>query len=148
MGNVWPLNGRLIRLRRACDIKAPTVRYVIERLLPAGMLTVLSGKDDRGKTVLALEMARAVRTNKPLFGKLGVKQGLGVALLLDDPASMIKERLDKLGIGDLPVATDLDVKRNDPVAMLKELTSLVEKHRPRLIIVDALYLCCRQAGRP
>src|SRR5437870_4317092 len=30
----------------------------VKGILPRGMLTVLSGKDDRGKTLLALEMAR------------------------------------------------------------------------------------------
>ena len=133
----------LVRLRRARKITAPPVRFVVDAVLPRGMLSVLSGKDDRGKTLLALEMARAVLRGKHFLRKFPVQSGPVVALLLDDPAAMIKERLEALGIRkhrDLWIATDQDVTLTKPVALLRELAGRVRKRKAVLIILDALYL--------
>jgi AAA domain len=147
MANVRSRNQQLIHFRRARDIQAPPVRHVIADIVPQGMVTVLSGKDGLGKTLLTLEMARAVRKDKPFLGKFAVMPGPVWAMLLDDPVSMIVERLRALRLhkeDDLWIMTDETFMPGQPVEMLAELKARVlkgdESDRPRLIILDALYL--------
>jgi hypothetical protein len=111
------------------------------------MVTVLSGKDGLGKTLLGLEMARAVLKSKPFLGKFSVKQGPVWAMLLDDPVSMIMERLKTLRLhkeDNLWIMTDEKFTPGQPVETLAELKARAlkgdESVRPRLIILDALYL--------
>jgi hypothetical protein len=139
-------------LRQAADLKAPAVEFTIEGLLPSGMLTTLSGRDKRGKTILALEIARSVLLGTPLFGAFPTKQGPVAAYLLDDPPSVTLDRLTTLGLREHPelfVATGEDANLVDPVRFLCQARAQVREVRARLVVVDALYLlipASREAG--
>jgi hypothetical protein len=61
---------------------------VIDQIIPAGMLTLLSGKDKLGKTLLAWELCRSVLQGIPFVGHFPAMQGPVVFLALDDPATV------------------------------------------------------------
>ena len=131
-------------LVRAGEIHADPVSYCIEQVLPQGMLTILSGKDKRGKTLLALEMVRAFLHQKPFVDTFTV-QGSGpvAAYLLDDPDSLTVDRLVRLGIyehPDLYLATASKVDLTDAQAVLTDMAAEVRRVGARLVLVDALYL--------
>lgn len=140
-----------VRFRRGSDLDATPITYVVEDMLPAGMLGALGGKDGMGKTLLGLEMIRGVLTGQKLFDRFAVQQGTVFALFLDDPEFLVRERLAVMGILDHPdllVATENDVDMSDPKAMLASLIELLKAAvpRPTFVFVDALYLFIPSGG--
>lgn len=132
----------LVRLIPASEFTAPPVSWVLDGLVPAGMVTLLSGRDTIGKTLLALEAARSVLTGQPLLGHWQVDVGPVIAILLDDARPTIKERLVALGIKDHP---DLCIAPYDVVdlagviGMLAELESKALQRKAKLIVLDSLW---------
>jgi len=133
----------LVRLIRASEFEAPPVEWLIDGLVPLGMVTLLSGKDTLGKTLFALEVARSVLTGKPLLGNWTANAtGPVVALFLDDARPVTHERLETLGIKAHPslwVASYDDIDLADPVAMLTVLEAEALQRRAKLIVVDSLW---------
>jgi len=132
----------VLTLRKAGDLVAESVSWTVDQIIPAGMLTVLSGKDKTGKTLMGWEIARAVTRGAPFLGHFPVESGAVVFLALDDPAVVIVERLDTLSLSDAPdlhVATPLDCKHTHQ-SFLREVERQVTQIGARLLIVDSLYL--------
>ncbi len=124
------------------DLPIVSVQFLIDALVPAGTLTLLYGKDKLGKTLLAMEMVKAVQTGSALFGIFPAQQGSVIALFLDDPPGLVRERLvDKMGLAStgVRVATHLDAD-DDPRNILADLADEAAIARPALIVVDALYV--------
>lgn len=137
-----PLTPLVLTLRRPCDIVAHPTSWVIDRLIPSGMLTVLSGKDKAGKTLFAWEMARSVVTGQPFLQSLPVAMGSVMFLALDDPASVTRDRLDQLTLAEselLHIATPMDAQPS-AFTFWDQVKEQAQARRVRLIIVDALYL--------
>jgi predicted transcriptional regulator len=137
----------------ASTLKAEPVRYLVNPLLPRGMLTLLSATDKMGKTLLSMEIARAVRDGANLFGHFVVEgPGTVAAYWLDDPANLTAERLDARGLragGGLWVAPVLDVDLSDPLATIRDIERGARDVAADLVILDALYLFLpegREAG--
>jgi RecA-family ATPase len=138
-----------VRFRKGEDLDATPITYLVQDLIPTGMLTALGGKDGRGKSLLALEVARCVLTGTPLFGQFPVKQGKVFAVLLDDPEPLIRARLAQMGILDHPnlrIATERDVDMANPQTMLAGLAAQLVAEQPALVIIDALYLFIPSGG--
>jgi len=130
-------------LQAPSTLVAPELRFTIDSLVPAGTLTLLIGKDKIGKTLFAMEMIRAVRSGTPFLGQFPAAQGEVIALFLDDPTGLVRERLvERLGLSDdgLAVATHLDADTDHPPRLLDALANEAAARRPALIIVDALYV--------
>ncbi|OGB93777.1 MAG: hypothetical protein A2Z31_05010 [candidate division NC10 bacterium RBG_16_65_8] len=129
---------------RANEIHAAPLSFAIDPVLPQGMLTILSGKDKRGKTLLALEMIKAVLLKQPFLGRFPVNTtGPVAAYLLDDPDSLTIDRLKTLGPyehPDLFLATMSRVDLSDAKAVLADMADEVKRVQARLVVVDALYL--------
>lgn len=129
-------------LRKAADLVAEPVTWTVDRIIPSGMLTVLSGKDKIGKTLLAWEIARAVTRGQAFLGQFPVTSAPVIFLALDDPAAVTVDRLEQLGLRDEPglyVATPLDCQHRDP-RFWEQVEAQVVGVGARLVIVDALYL--------
>lgn len=133
----------LIKFTRACDLKVPAMEWIIDGLIPRGMITLLSGKDTIGKTLFALEIIQSVLTGEPLLDHWLVRQtGPVLVLPLDDAISTTMERLEHKEVrdrGDLWVAPDYDVNLDNPYAMLETLKNEAKRLRPVLVLLDALY---------
>src|SRR5262245_42950830 len=127
---------------RACTLTAPPVTWLVEGLVADTMLQVLSGKDKRGKTLLALEIGRAVLRGLPLFGRFPTRLGPVMAALLDDPLALTLARLDQLGVrgpqDDFYVVDPTTV--TDPAAVLDHVAREAATLKPAFVILDALYL--------
>jgi hypothetical protein len=136
---------------RACDLSAPPITWLVRGLIADRMLHVLSGKDKRGKTLLALEIGRAVLRREPLLGHFATRSGPVMAALLDDPLALTLERLDRLGVrstADEFYVVD-PTRTTDPAAVLSHLAREAPSIQPALVILDALYLFLpegREAG--
>jgi hypothetical protein len=136
----WAPPARPRLFRPAAELTAPPVEWTCRELVPAGMLTVVSGRDKRGKTLLALELVRAVLTGQPFLGHFPVRQGPVVAAFLDDPLAVTLERLEALGIRHHPDLYLVDPHQaTDPRAVLRALEEEARERRAALAVFDALY---------
>ena len=66
----------------AMNIQPP--RMIVEKILPAGALTVICAKSKSGKTTLIAELAHAICTGRPALGHYAVTQGPVLYWLADD----------------------------------------------------------------
>jgi hypothetical protein len=127
----------------ASELHAEPITYTIDQLVPRGTLTLLSGRDKRGKTLLALEALRAVRRGEPFLGRFAVEHGPVVGFLLDDPEGLTVQRLDQLGLRNDPgvfISTSRRANLADPIAFLRDAERRLREIRPVLVVLDALYL--------
>lgn len=142
-----------VRFRSGSALDATPLTYLVEDMIPAGMLGALGGKDGMGKTLFGMQIIKSVLTGEKLFDRFAVQQGPVYALFLDDPEFLVRERLAAMDILDHPhlhVATENDVDMTDPKAMLRSLIALLKSAEPRpiFIFVDALYLFIPSGARP
>lgn len=132
----------VLSLRKASELQADPVAWTVDRLVPAGMLTVLSGKDKAGKTLFAWEIIRSVLTGTPFLSHFPVTQGPVIFLTLDDPAAITMDRLQQLELSECPdlhIATPLTAQ---PTAnrFWDEVVAQAQAINPKLVVVEALYL--------
>lgn len=130
------------------------LEYLVEGMIPLGMLGSISGRDRRGKTLLGLEIAKSVLTGEKLFGEFEVRKGTVYLVLLDDPENLISDRLKKLGIFGHP---DLRVKAlrqlegknwdDHKLEVLKDLSADLSRRGPTFVLIDALYLFVPTGGK-
>lgn len=135
-------NQLVLTLRKPWEISASALEWVIDQIIPAGMLTILSGKDKLGKTLLAWEFCRSVLQGIPFVGQFPATQGPVVFLALDDPATVTSHRLDHLGLVEqlnLDLATPADCNFASKEFWTR-LGEEIDRIHPRLLIIDSLYL--------
>lgn len=128
-------------LMRAMDLKAEPVSFLVHALIPTGMLVLLSGRDKRGKTLLAQEITRAILHGTAFLDRFPARPGPVVGAFLDDPAGLTLDRLEALGIRDHPALYLVDPLTFDGDAMrfLDRLEAEASKVRPVLMVVDSFY---------
>ena len=137
-----------LSVARITDIeRLPTdERWLIEGFLSSGSLMVLAASPKAGKTFAALSAAIAVASGTTALGRFRA-QNPGPVLIFpaeDDPRA-IRERIEALckggGVefGDLPIhvitSHSLKLDREDDRA---KLVSLLERVRPKLLVLDPL----------
>lgn len=87
----------------------PAVPWLIEGVLPKG-LSVLAGDPKAGKSLLTLEVARAVATGDAAFGNFPVRApGEVLFLALDDPQGVVMQRLRSPAMTGITQGTRLAV---------------------------------------
>lgn len=90
------LDGNPIHLLTASEyleIEIPPVEWIVQGYIPKAGLAIIYGIWGVGKSLLALEIATAVALGRQL-GSLPVTQGRVLYLSLEDPPSVLKERLE------------------------------------------------------
>lgn len=123
-----------------------SVEYLIDGLIPAGCLAIMAGESGIGKSWLALDLAVAVATGTPVWGRFPVKRP-GPVLYVDEenPKDLVKERLTSLigarGLGgakELPISFLIRRRvRLDLPDRLEILRQIVSDLSPCLIIFDS-----------
>lgn len=121
------------------QMKPRKKQMVVERILPAGGLTVIASKSKSGKTTLMVELCHAVSTGRPALGHYKALQGPVLYWLADD--SNIERFAESWRIVSGDVNVDdfhLCVKRQHlyPEGIIN-LRKAAEKYRPILIGVDS-----------
>ncbi len=117
--------------------------FLIDPLIPKGVLIELGGSPGGGKSLFALATTRAILKKEPLWGKYPVSES-GRILLIDEetPGALLEERMKQFGFEGLDnglfhclhyegikIDNDFDFER---------LTNWVKAYRPLLIVIDSL----------
>lgn len=86
-------SARKIYLTRVSDIKAERITWLVDGFLPKGALTLLSGREGLGKSLLSLKWAAEVTQ-----GNLGDKPANVMVIAAEDSAAhVIRPRLEAVG---------------------------------------------------
>lgn len=125
---------------------APGQRWLVDRLWAAQGVGVLGGPPKAGKSWLALDLALSVASGTPALSRFSVATPGPVLLFpAEDGPAAIRARVDGLArarglsLHGLPllIITADTVRLDDPIDR-EALTNLVEKHTPKLLILDPL----------
>jgi 5S rRNA maturation endonuclease (ribonuclease M5) len=116
------------------------VPFVLEPMLVEGCVTMLAGREGRGKSMLALAIAAALGRGALLLDVAGMSVGLGGRVLYIDAENgepEIHRRLHGLSVqsGKLAYveADGFDLRRE-----LARVERLIAKHEPRLLVLDSM----------
>ena len=109
-------------------------KWVIEDLIPEG-LTVLAGAPKIGKSWLSLQIANAVATGEPLFGRKASKQEGVFVLALEDNPRRLQLRMDK---GKFKPSKQLNFAVEFPLGPRGLAEYLNQNNDIKLVIIDTL----------
>lgn len=131
-------------MSRAGDLKALDVKieYLVEGLIPEGMITVMYARSGMGKSTLMTQLCHAVSTGRPFMG-LQVRQRECVYLDYENGLAVIVERLKKVQADDHAPFHIWHPGSEPPPPPLdkKEFASLAAIRTGSLVIVDTLKAC-------
>lgn len=142
------------------DLEEGDITYIIDKMIPSGMLGAIGGRDKRGKSFLGLEVAKSILTETNLFGAeefpyVPDTEGRTKVYmaLLDDPERLVRARLKAMGILGHPEMKVTTARRMDAwmkgreddlegahLEFVKMLSQRIIESRPRFVLIDALYL--------
>jgi RecA-family ATPase len=118
--------------------------YLAEPLLPRGRAVALYARAKEGKSLLALDVAAALATGRPILGRAAAPTARVLYLDHEMAEDDLVDRLEDLSYGPdddlsnlryalLPSMAPLDTKPGGATLM-----RLVAKHEPHLIVIDTL----------
>lgn len=117
----------------------PERTWLVNELIPAGALTVMSASPGSYKTWLLLSTAIAVAEGSNLFGEFEVQQGRVLIIDEETGESQLKDRLLKLGANkDLPINFLSRKGFATSEENMDELLLDARAYEVKLVIVDTL----------
>lgn len=146
-GQRQPTSVQPLRVVQIADLPPETDErpaWLIEEIWAREAVGLIGGAPKSCKTYLALEMALAVASGAPCLGRFAVHEPGPVLLFAaEDAPAQVRDRLDGLararGVAfeRLPVFLVLaEQLRLDTERDLARLRNAIERHRPRLLILD------------
>jgi hypothetical protein len=112
---------------------------LIEGILIAEGVTFLGSLSGVGKTWVALSMAKALRTGKPLFGHYRVPETVPVAYLVPEMGSRsIRRRIERLGIPDSDQFLLRTLKEGVMQLSSPDLKAMIQELKPVLFLDTAI----------
>lgn len=118
----------------------PAPQWVIPDVLPTG-ITLLTGKQGVGKSLLALKLAIAIATNAAVLGQMPIPQGNVLYLALEENRTHTLERAAALLEGK-PAPDRLEWAENWhplPAGGLADIEDWLDTHdTARLVVIDSL----------
>ena len=131
---------RVLDIEKMLTTPPPPVPWVVEPILARGCVTMLAGREGRGKSMLALAVAAAVGRATLLVDIAGMPVGLSGHVLYVDAENGEHEahrRVHGLSVeaGSLTYveANGFDLKQH-----LSDLDQLVSRYQPKLLVLDSL----------
>ena len=126
-------------LKELYEMNFPPTKWLVEKLIPEGEITILSAPPSSFKTWLILEIAGKASKGEKLFGKYKTEK-VGV-LLLDEESGerQLSERFRKLGINksdNIHYQSLLGRKLNSDY--IEELVVYCKMHEISLVVFDSL----------
>lgn len=116
-------------------------KWAIPGLLPEG-LTILAGRPKRGKSWMALDIAKAVSSGGKAFGKIDVERGDALYLALEDNPRRLQNRLAQLKAPETKLPSRLHlVTEFLPLQLggMQTLLDWLDKHpKTQLVVIDTL----------
>lgn len=127
------------RINELMGTTYPKQEYLVDRLVPDGSITILSGQSRSFKTYALLEIALSVASSKPLFNNFNTQQT--GALVIDEESGerLLQKRLKQLNADkELPIyiSSFAGFKLEDE--HIERVVKFCEEKDIRLIIIDAL----------
>ena len=133
-------------VRRVHDVEVRSTerRWLVDQLFASAAVGLLGGPPKAFKTWVAAELALAVATGTPAFGRFAVPDPGPVLFFgAEDPPPDLRTRFDAiararhLDLADVPLfLLDTAQLRLDDAAHLDRLHKTVALHRPRLLVLD------------
>ena len=106
--------------------------WTVDKLLPAGGLSLINGKPGAGKTTFVRDFALSVAQGRSWLGR-SVRPGPVVYLALEEQKRQVKQHMVKMGAtADDPIHFHIEPMR-DPI---KTLTRYIEQYKPALVVID------------
>lgn len=136
-------------------IAAPARRWVVENLIPAGTVTLLSGDGAAGKSTLALQLGVARALHRKWLSTTPT-QGRTLILSAEDDADEMHRRLEAILahyggrfaeladlrlfdlVGENAVLGELAQAGVQPTPTFHAMVRLIEAFAPELVVIDAL----------
>ena len=138
-------------------VAPPERRWIVKDMIPDRTVTILSGDGGGGKTTLKLQLATAIAGARPWLG-YDPDPGPVLVVTAEDDEDEIHRRIaaiaksldvDLSDLGDLHIvplagqdavmgAPEGKAALIAPTAVFRGLVALVERIRPRLVVLDAL----------
>jgi hypothetical protein len=136
-----------LQVVRASEIEGPPgggVPWLLEGLWGGGAVGVIGGAPKCCKSWLALEMAVAVASGRPCLGRFPVERpGPALVFAAEDAPVQVRQRLENLAQARGANWEQLEVRlivesslRLDRQADLGRLRATLDRHRPRLLVLD------------
>lgn len=119
----------------------PDAVYIVDRLIPAEAITILSGQSRSYKTYALLDLAISVASQRPLFGHFNTSQANVLIINEEDGERLLQQRFRQLGIertDELPIYVSAlnDFKLEDD--QIANTLRLCEDKGITLVIIDSL----------
>lgn len=118
----------------------PEQEYIVDRLIPDGSITILSGQSRSFKTYTLLEIALSVAKAEPLFGQFKT-QKTGVLIIDEENGErLLQKRLRQLGkeMIDLPIYISSWSGFHLDDGHINSVLEFCETNKIGFIIIDAL----------
>lgn len=121
--------------------KYPDAVYIVDRLIPAEAITILSGQSRSFKTYALLDLAIAVASQKQLFGYFNTTQTNVLIINEEDGERLLQQRFRQLGMAhdeELPIYISAlnDFKLEDD--QISQVLRVCEEKEINLVIIDSL----------
>jgi hypothetical protein len=131
---------RILDVDRMLVTAPPPVPWVVEPILARGCVTMLAGREGRGKSMLALAIAAAIGRATETLGIAGMSVGISGHVLYIDAENGENEAHRR--VHGLSVArgtlTYVEADGFDLKYHLAELEALISKAEPKLLVLDSL----------
>ena len=119
----------------------PRTNYLVERLIPSGAITILSGQSKSYKTYALLDIAIAVASHKQLFQHFDTTQANVLIINEEDGERLLQQRFRQLGIEEklgLPIHISAltDFKLEDD--QVERTIKFCKTNEITLVIIDSL----------
>lgn len=117
--------------------------WLVDEVLLKSSISILAGKPKAGKTTLARQLAYCVATGANFLGFKTLK-GSVIYLALEEKRNEVKKHFVAMGAtGDEDIHIHAAAAPKDA---LVQLTTLIDIHRPTLVIIDPLFRFTRVAN--
>lgn len=117
----------------------PDQEYIVDRLVPASSITILSGQSRSFKTYTLLDMALCIANGRPLFGQFNTQQ-VGVLIIDEENGErLLQKRLKQLHAAEnLPIyVTSFGGFQLDD-SHIEQVLNFCSENNIGLVIIDAL----------
>lgn len=123
--------------------------FIVERLVPARGVTMLTGEGGLGKSFVALEMACACACGGEFLGRFACRQGPALIVDVENDESLLGRRIAKIAAGrgleldglQVRVAKSSEARRMMRIDSLEGrhwLEGLIAHYKPALVVIDSM----------
>jgi 5S rRNA maturation endonuclease (ribonuclease M5) len=131
---------RVLDVDRMLTTTPPPVPHVVDPMLVRGCVTMLAGREGRGKSMLALALAAGVGRANSLLDIAGMPVGIGGHVVYVDAENGEREAHRRLHGLDVEAGslTYVEADGFDLKVHLPLLEQLVRRRAPKLLVLDSL----------